>query len=466
MISFLYSNRPLTLMLGPIEELLLDPKNEGIFGKENMEKLTLLHRNSRRLLKLVNVLLDFSRIEAGRMQATYQPVDLSHLTADLASVFRSACEKAGLSLVVDCPPLRNTVPPYVDANMWEKIVLNLLSNAFKFTLQGGISVTLQEKFKPEFGQPRDDYKTNSVVMTITDSGCGIPEHEMPRLFERFHRVQGNNRGRSFEGSGIGLALVYELVKLHGGVIDCQSKEGQGTQFVVSIPLGKEHLTTAMGRILDEPLLITESDKDKTRRGDWLLADSGQVESDDEIANAAPLSRPGNDASLVLVVDDNKDMLKYVTRILQERHHVLQAGDGQMALEVLQRQKSIRLPDLVLSDVMMPKIDGFELLKLMQADPELREIPIIFLSARAGEEAHSEGISVGADDYLIKPFSAKELLARVHARIELSKFRLAATRKEQLLRRAAEEANNAKDRFLAMLSHGNTRLLMYLCISLF
>jgi len=244
-------------MLGPIEELLYDNKNEAIFGKDNIDKLHLLHRNARRLLKLVNVLLDFSRIEAGRMQATYQPVDLSRLTTDLASVFRSACEKARINLEVDCPPLTNKIAPYVDANMWEKIVLNLLSNAFKFTLQGGITVNLREAYKPEFsnGENGGDSSqvNNSILLSILDTGCGIPEHEMPRLFERFHRVQGNNRGRSFEGSGIGLALVFELVKLHGGLIECKSKEGEGTQFFVSIPLGKSHLTTAMGRILDEPL---------------------------------------------------------------------------------------------------------------------------------------------------------------------------------------------------------------------
>eukprot|EP01102_Stenamoeba_stenopodia_P015327 TRINITY_DN520_c0_g1_i3.p1 TRINITY_DN520_c0_g1~~TRINITY_DN520_c0_g1_i3.p1 ORF type:complete len:1205 (-),score=270.48 TRINITY_DN520_c0_g1_i3:320-3934(-) len=444
---------PLTLMLGPIEELLQDPKNESMFGKENTDKLHLLHRNARRLLKLVNVLLDFSRIEAGRMQATYQPADLSRLTADLASVFRSACERAGISLVVDCPTLKSNIPPYVDGSMWEKIVLNLLSNAFKFTLQGGITITLREGYRSEFGPSPsvDPTKTNNcVVLSIKDTGCGIPEHEMPRLFERFHRVQGKHRGRSFEGSGIGLALVYELVKLHGGLIECNSKEGEGTQFFITLPLGKNHLTSTMGRILDDPLVIPESDSNQSRRLDWLMADNS--DTDDDLVNSTHLSGPSSDASLVLVVDDNSDMLKYVTRILQERHRVLQATDGEMALEILRQQKEHRLPDLVLSDVMMPKVDGFELLRLMQADPDLREIPIIFLSARAGEEAHSEGISVGADDYLIKPFSAKELLARVHARIELAKFRLAATRKEQLLRRAAEEANNAKDRFLAMLSH--------------
>eukprot|EP01102_Stenamoeba_stenopodia_P014167 TRINITY_DN4679_c0_g1_i1.p1 TRINITY_DN4679_c0_g1~~TRINITY_DN4679_c0_g1_i1.p1 ORF type:complete len:1360 (+),score=312.03 TRINITY_DN4679_c0_g1_i1:321-4400(+) len=470
---------PLTLMLGPIEELLYDNKNEAVFGKDNMDKLHLLHRNARRLLKLVNVLLDFSRIEAGRMQATYQPVDLSRLTADLASVFRSACEKARISLEVDCPALVSSTPPYVDSNMWEKIVLNLLSNAFKFTLEGGITVKLHESYKPEFGAingggPSNNESANSVVLSIADTGCGIPEHEMPRLFERFHRVQGNNRGRSFEGSGIGLALVYELVKLHGGLIECKSKEGAGTQFSVTIPLGKSHLTSAMGRILDEPLIISSGEtseaKGHSRRIDWLLAESssngGSNNGDDDshsrmeddveeaVTNASSGKTRSKKNTLILVVDDNADMLNYVTRILQDRHQVIQATDGEMALALLRdlKRPGHRLPDLVLSDVMMPKIDGFELLKLMQADLELREIPIVFLSARAGEEAHSEGISVGADDYLIKPFSAKELLARVHARIELSKFRLAATRQEQLLRKAAEDANNAKDKFLAMLSH--------------
>ncbi len=213
---------PLTLMLGPLENVLA---NSAILRPEDREQLVIAHRNSLRLLKLVNSLLDFSRIEAGRMHATYVSSDLAALTAELASTFRSAMESAGLAFVVDCPPL--PAPVYVDREMWEKIVLNLLSNAFKFTLDGSVTVRL-------------DAEGNDAVLTVCDTGTGIPEAELPRIFERFHRVEGA-RGRTYEGTGIGLALIQELVKLHNGSITATSVVGEGTTFKVRVPMGSAHL---------------------------------------------------------------------------------------------------------------------------------------------------------------------------------------------------------------------------------
>ena len=194
---------PLTLMLGPIEDMLA--RANGSFTASR-EELDLVYRNGLRMLKLVNTLLDFSRIEAGRREASYEPTDLAALSAELASVFRSAIERAGLRLSVDCPPLAE--PVYVDRSMWEKIVLNLMSNAFKFTFAGEIALSLRQV-------------AQSVELSVSDTGTGIPAHEVPRLFERFHRVEGA-RGRTHEGSGIGLALVQELAKLHGGSVRAES----------------------------------------------------------------------------------------------------------------------------------------------------------------------------------------------------------------------------------------------------
>jgi len=213
---------PLTLMLSPLEELLA---TEGVIPPEQHQQIELIHRNSLRLLKLVNTLLDFSRIEAGRVQAVYEPTDLAAYTAELASVFQSVIEQAGLRFIVTCEPL--TAAVYVDRQMWEKIVLNLLSNAFKFTFAGEIAVSLRQR-------------QNKVELTVRDTGIGIPSAELPRLFERFHRVEGA-RGRTQEGSGIGLALVQELVRLHGGQVQVESIEGQGTTFTVTIPTGMAHL---------------------------------------------------------------------------------------------------------------------------------------------------------------------------------------------------------------------------------
>ena len=214
---------PLTLMLGPLEDALALPGQGALPVRR--ETLEIVHRNGLRLLRLVNTLLDFSRIEAGRVRASYEPTDLAAFTADLASNFRSACEKAGLTLTVDCSPLPESV--FVDRGMWEKVVLNLLSNAFKFTCEGGLSVSLR-------------LVQHAAELRVSDTGTGIPPEEMPRLFERFHRVE-NARGRTHEGSGIGLALVQELVRLHGGSITAESEIGKGTTFLVSVQLGSAHL---------------------------------------------------------------------------------------------------------------------------------------------------------------------------------------------------------------------------------
>ena len=211
---------PLTLILGPTEEALASPD-----GALTGEALEIVHRNELRLLKLVNTLLDFSRIEAGRLDASYVPTDLAEFTADVASTFRSAFMRAGLEFVVDCPALSQ--PVYVDREMWEKIVLNLLSNALKFTFDGSVHLSLLER-------------AGVVELGVRDTGVGIPDSEIGHVFERFHRVQGT-RARTHEGSGIGLALVNELVRMHGGTLTVASRLDEGTTFTVTIPAGVTHL---------------------------------------------------------------------------------------------------------------------------------------------------------------------------------------------------------------------------------
>jgi signal transduction histidine kinase len=212
---------PLTLMLGPLEELTsAQPDSDGLVATDR-EQLSLVQRNARRLLKLVNALLEFSRIEAGRVNASYQLTDLTSYTAELASAFRSATERVGIDLIVRSELRRG--PVAIDREMWEKIVLNLLSNAFKFTLQGSISVLLAE-----------DTELGAVRLQVADTGIGIRQEDLEQLFERFHRIQ-NAGGRSIEGTGIGLALVKELVGLLGGTIQVESEFGRGTVFTVSIP---------------------------------------------------------------------------------------------------------------------------------------------------------------------------------------------------------------------------------------
>jgi signal transduction histidine kinase len=416
---------PLTLILGPVEDALAQSE-KSLQG----ESLEAVHRSALRLLRLVNSLLDFARIEAGRLQLSFVPTDLSVLTADLASSFRSLIERAGLQLVVDCPPIPE--PVYVDPAQWEKIVLNLISNAFKFTFKGEIIVHLRS---------RGDH----IELTVRDTGNGIPPHELRKIFERFHRVEGA-KGRSFEGTGIGLSLVQDLVKLHGGSVHASSVEGKGSTFEVSLPTGTAHLPAE--RIVERatPPAATTAAPYLLEASQWI--GSGQDPWNVPEASIQDLPLPigsekgsGRERARVLVADDNADMREYLARLLSTRWRVDVVEDGQAALVSARNQP----PDLVLSDVMMPRLDGVSLLRELRAHPRTSHIPVVLLSARAGEEAVLEGLQPGADDYLVKPFAARELLARVQTHLELARLRREWS--SQL-----ERANNELEAFSYSVSH--------------
>ncbi|WP_448623432.1 SpoIIE family protein phosphatase [Geodermatophilus sp. URMC 64] len=394
---------PLTLIMGPLAELRHSPAlDEDARAREEIE---VIERNALRLGKLVNTLLDFSRLQAGRIQARFEPVDLAATTAELASVFRSAVERAGLRFDVDCPPL--DTPVFVDRDMWEKVVLNLLSNAVKFTFEGAITVALR----------RDG---DSAVLTVRDTGTGVPAEELPRLFERFHRVE-RARARSGEGSGIGLAMVRELVGLHGGTIAVDSEEGAGTTFTVTLPLGSAHLppeqvapeASAVGVSAAAAPFVAEALRWLPGSGEPGAPAGPPVPGADPTAGPLALA-PGR----VLVADDNADMREYLYRLLSPRYRVEVVPDGQAALEAALAAP----PDLVVSDVMMPRLDGMGLVAGLRADDRTARVPVLLLSARAGQEAAVEGLAAGADDYLVKPFSARELMARVGAHVELGRVR--------------------------------------------
>jgi len=426
---------PLTLLLGPLEDTLAQTEGLPADAREHLE---VAHRNALRLLKLVNTLLDFSRIESGRAQAAYEPTDLAVFTTVLASVFRSTIERAGLRLIVNCPPLAE--PMYIDHDMWDKIVFNLLSNAFKFTFIGEIEVALR----------RVD---SAVELIVRDTGTGIPGQEIPHLFERFHRVKGAH-GRTFEGSGIGLALVQELVKLHNGTVRVESAEQHGTTFTVTIPIGIAHLPAELITMAHSPPRIDLSGQvyiEEALR--WLPNEANapvkatQVQeiASPEHMNVQPASAPSH--TRILLVDDNADMREYIRRLLSEKYVVVAVNDGADALRVVQEQSF----DLVLADVMMPHLDGFGLLAALRADERTKALPLILLSARAGEEARAEGMEAGADDYLIKPFSARELLARIGAHVSMARMRREAAQRERELITEAQAAKAQLENVLASVS---------------
>jgi anti-anti-sigma factor len=387
---------PLTLIMGPVAELRAAPAVAA--DPRLREELDVVHRNALRLGKLVNSLLDFSRLQAGRVEAHFEPVDLAAYTAELASVFRSAVERAGVAYDVEIRPLPE--PVYVDRDMWEQIVLNLLSNAVKFTFDGRITIALH-------------HHERTAVLTVTDTGTGIAADELPRLFERFHRVE-RARARSGEGSGIGLAVVRELVGLHGGEIGAESTPDRGTTFTVVLPLGHEHLPPE--RI--GPATGDAGPVDVSAAAEPFVAEALRWLPGSDPDGPAGSVEPAAVQGRVLVADDNTDMREYLTRLLRPRYAVQAVADGGTALAAARRD----LPDLIVSDVMMPGLGGMELLAALRADLRTARIPVLLLSARAGQEAAVEGLAAGADDYLVKPFSAEELRARVDAHLHLGRAR--------------------------------------------
>jgi signal transduction histidine kinase/CheY-like chemotaxis protein len=388
---------PLTLMLGPLGDALADRAEP--LGPAQRDRVDTAWRNATRLLSLVNNLLTIASLEAGRASNTPREVDLPRLTADLAGVFRAAVERASLRLVVDCPPLPR--PAAVDPADWEKIVTNLLSNALKFTFVGEIRVTLES----------DD---TGVRLSVADTGIGIAADELPRLFDRFHRVQGV-RSRSHEGTGIGLALVRELARLQGGDVRVDSRVGEGTTFTVALPWSA--VTPAAGSTTGGPAAAPGGTAQAAAQEmlGWL------TEPDPPTAREQAAD---GDGARILVADDNADMRAYLTRLLTRHGWEVEAvADGEAALEVVRH----RPPDLLLTDVMMPRLDGFGLLRAVRQDEATRALPVVMLSARAGREAGVEGLDAGADDYVVKPFAAAELVARVRTTLNLVRTRTSHSR---------------------------------------
>jgi signal transduction histidine kinase/DNA-binding response OmpR family regulator len=394
---------PLTLLLGPAEDALTDLANP--LPAAQRPRVEIIHRNAQRLLGLVNTLLDFSRLESGTVAPRYEPLDLARYTAELAETFRPAIERAGLTLTVDCPPLGE--PVYVDRDMWAKIVLNLLSNALKFTFTGVVTVRL-------------GLTDGSAELIVIDTGVGIEPADQACVFSRFHRIIGV-RSRAHEGSGIGLALVAELARLHGGTATVHSTPGEGSAFSVRVRRGIGHLS------IDQPVPgAAAGTAVSNRHAERFLSEAMRWLDPAEPPAAGPgaatpaATGSDGDRPRVLVIDDNADMRTYIASLLAGAYAVDTAPDGEAGLEKARATP----PDLVLTDVMMPNLDGFGLLSALRADPATTLIPVVMLSARAGDEATVEGLEAGADDYLVKPFSARELLARIRANLELDRARRA------------------------------------------
>jgi DNA-binding response OmpR family regulator len=355
-----------------------------------------------RLRKLVESLLDFSRVEASETKLELEPVDLAALTAELGGMFRSVIEEAGLEYDIDIDTFTDVVE--VDREMWAKIVLNLLSNAVKFTQHGSIRLSLHTD-------------EDMIVLAVQDTGIGIPAGQLSKVFERFTQVSGRS-GRSAEGSGIGLALVAALAAAHGGAAAVESEVGLGSTFCVRVPLVRSERPEA-------PVAAIPT-------ADPVMQAYG-VEAAAWLRGAEPSGLRDYDPDgerQVLLVEDNADMRNYLeSELVDDGWMVRCAGDVESALN------ADPMPDIVVSDVMLPGRSGLDLVRLLRADSRLRRIPVILLSARSGPDAATEGLELGADDYVVKPFDSRELLARVRVHYELARLH------EYELTRAEDKAAN-------------------------
>ncbi len=372
---------PLTLIIGPLKKLIQESDNS-----ETSSRLNIMQRNATRLLKLINQLLDISKLEAHELQLRAGELDIIRFLRGILMSFHSLAEQKGVTFEFESA--EDKIPIYLDRDKAEKIFSNLLSNAFKFTPASG-EVVVHCTFEDRDG-------TEGVLVKVRDSGIGIPPEDLEHIFQRFHQVD-NRLAREHEGSGIGLALTKELVDLHHGIITVTSEEGIRTEFQVFLPLGSTHLQP------DEILEIP----------DHLEPEDEFQNLTDELVEAQKEELPQEEQSLVLVVEDNTDMRLYINDVLSSDYRVEEAFDGEMGVARAQEL----LPDLIVSDLMMPKRDGFQLCRELKVAESTSHIPVILLTAKAEREDRLEGLETGADDYLIKPFDSQELLIRIRNLID-------------------------------------------------
>lgn len=373
---------PLTLTIGPLEAAV--SQAQGLPHDQSVIAL----RNSRRLLRLVNQLLDLQRLDAGRMQPHFRPVEIQDFLGQIVESFRPYCEKKGLKLaanLVNCPTV------YLDTEKFDKVIYNLLSNAMKFTASGG-------QIQVHLDRQDDRY----CQVHVQDSGIGIRADQIPYLFERFRQAEGS-ASRSYEGSGLGLALVKKLVELHGGHVEVDSIYGQGSTFKIRLPVGKDHLP---------PEQVTDTRAEvELSRAVVELADLGANVVQGEISEdpILDLKREDDDRPLVLVVDDNADLRNYLAQILRkEGYRICAARNGAEGFDIVQEYH----PDLIVTDLMMPLVSGLDLIHKIRGDEQLRGTPVVLLTAKADEDTRILSAEQGADAYLSKPFNDRELIAEV------------------------------------------------------
>lgn len=399
---------PLTLITAPIRELI----DNDTFGEKAGNTLRLVERNARRLLDLVNQLLDLSKLEAGKLKLSVSREDINGFLRIVVAPYHSLSKSSGVTFTSRIS--EESCMIYFDREKIEQIVTNLLSNAFKFTPSGG-KVELEVDSSDQY-----------LLIVVRDSGRGIPEDELNQIFERYYQIPYSDESRASGGSGIGLSLVKELAELHHGSISVESVEGSQTTFTVTIPVS------------DSAYSPEEIEPEKT-----IAVEKARTEVTKMSGSAGEYHEKNHtDEPLVLVVEDNEDLREYICSRLSDSYSVEQAKNGNEGLE-----KAALIPDLIVTDLMMPEMDGLEMLRRIKSDPKTNHIPLIMLTAKADKESRIEGLDVGADHYVNKPFDMKELLVRVNSLMKQREITREHYRREFISNPGADHILSADDRFL-------------------
>lgn len=374
---------PLSLILAPLEEL-VEEKNK--FDIQVQQKLSYVYRNGRKLLHLVNQLLDFRKAESGALPIHITQYNVDELAGNVFAMFKEKAQKRNITYQFQ-PQLNDSLLP-IDKTYVEMMLTNLLSNAFKFTPDGGEIILSTWK------------KENSFGFSIKDNGIGIPSEKLSRIFERFYQANEHRKG-----SGIGLSLVKCLVEKHHGNISVESKPNVGTEFCIELP--SDLHVFAPTEILDQQEINNTEQLTSSLATETIVEDGDFSEADHPVEQEEKNTQ-GEITETILLVDDNKEMVDYLKSNFKSKYITLTAGNGEEALAILKEQKV----DIVLSDVMMPGINGIKLCELIKKNMQTCHIPVILLSAKGSIEAQTEGIRIGADDYIPKPFSMNLLKGKI------------------------------------------------------
>lgn len=391
---------PLTLILAPLKPII--EGHSGPLPQPVVDTLQTMQNNGHRLLKQINNLLDFAKLEAGKMRLNIQEVDLIAFCKDVIAAMQHAATSRGLKLYFQYQ-MEDAIKVMIDTEQFEKVVMNLLHNAIKFTSRGGrITLFLDER-------------EEDVELVVQDTGVGIPDNMLDTIFDRFAQVDGSST-RSTEGTGLGLSLAKEIVELHGGTIRAESRQGSGSRFIVRVQKGERHIGEEVRerRKSEQPVQYKKraTDMEGLKVSDVVnnYRDIQLIDLEQKPEVQTKEHRRGTHEFTLLVIDDNPDILKLMHFLLHDEFDILLAGSGREGLRTVREKK----PDLIISDVMMPEMDGYTFCREIKADPEFKHIPIVLVTARAGSEMLVEGIDSGANDYIAKPFDVAELKARVRS----------------------------------------------------